>query len=299
METKLKGVIPPIITPLTEREKLDREGLQKMVDYLIDGGVHGLFALGSTGEFAALDETIHGETVKVIVEHTAGRVPVLVGVTGVGTEQTITNLKRAQDLGADGAVISPGYYFPYTQAELLHHYDLVCRETKIPIMLYNVPVRARSPIHLETVKALAQYDQIIGIKDSSGSFNFVQELIGAAETLPNFAVFQGDEQAMGAAVLLGADGIVPGIGNLDPVRCVQLYNAAVEGDRENVNRLQREINDVCRVFSLSQGSPYGGLKAALHMLGLCEPYPAKPAASPSEEQLQEIKALLTEKGLLN
>ena len=179
-----------------------------MVDYLIDGGVHGLFALGSTESSRWIDHPCRNGEGNC---RAYCRVPVLVGVTGVGTKQTIANLKRAEDLGADGVVISPGYYFPYTQAELLHHYDLVCRQTNIPIMLYNVPVRARSPIHLETVKALAQYDQIIGIKDSSGSFNFVQELIGAAETLPNFAVFQGDEQAMGAAVLLGADGIVPGI----------------------------------------------------------------------------------------
>lgn len=296
MDMQLKGVIPPIITPLTQAEEVDREGLKNMVEYLIKGGVHGLFALGSTGEFASLDDETKDEAVRVIVEETSGRVPVLVGVTGVGTKQTLANLKRAQDLGADAVVVSPGYYYPYTDSELVRHYEILCKETNIPIMLYNVPVRVRSALNLNAIATLADFDPIIGIKDSSGSFNFVQELVTFAQDKPNFAVFQGDEQAMGAALLLGADGIVPGIGNLDPVRCVDLYNAAMDQDIKNTVRLQREINEMCKVFSL--GSAYGALKGALNTLNLISPHAAEPQALPTAAQLEEIKGILVEKGLL-
>ena len=112
---ELKGVVPPIVTPLTEQETLDGEGLKNMVRYLLEGGVHGIFVLGSTGEYPCLEDEVKWEAVKVVVEEVNGRVPVLAGVTGVGTKQTLTNLAKAQDQGVDAVVVSPGYYYPHTK----------------------------------------------------------------------------------------------------------------------------------------------------------------------------------------
>src|SRR5690606_10641649 len=138
----------------------------------------------------------------------------------------------------------------------------------------NVPSRVQSAFTIETVAKLAEMEPIVGIKDSSGNFGLFQDLLILAANLDDFAVFQGDELAMGASCLMGADGIVPGIGNLDPVRCVQLYEAALRKENEKVITLQREIRELCKVFSL--GSPYGALKTALNMLGLTQPYQTAP-----------------------
>ena len=243
---ELKGVVPPIVTPLTEQETLDGEGLKNMVRHLLEGGVHGIFVLGSTGEYPCLEDEVKWEAVKVVVEEVNGRVPVLAGVTGVGTKQTLTNLAKAQDQGVDAVVVSPGYYYPHTQGELLHHFERIHNQTQVPIMVYNIPSRVRSALELDTVAQLAQMDSVIGIKDTSGDFAFFQDLLTMAAEVDNFSVLQGDEAHMGASCLMGADGIVPGIGNLDPVRCVQLYEAGVRRDVDRVIRLQRELRSpVC------------------------------------------------------
>lgn len=286
----LQGVIIPLVTPLTKDEKLDENGLRLILRYMLDSGVHGIFMLGSTGEFPVLDEGTKQKALEVAISEVNGRLPVLAGITSVGTRQTLENLRMAQDAGVDAVVLSPGYYYPHSQDEVLRHYETICNHTEVPIVIYNVPSRVRTALELNTVATLAQMDSIMGIKDSSCDFHFFQRLLSLIGEADNFAVLQGDESTLGVSVLIGASGIVPGIGNLDPVRCVQLYNFAKAGEIDATLRLQKEILELTGVFSC--GSPYGGLKAALHALGLTQPYPAAPASGLSQEELERIHEIL-------
>ncbi|MFD4901659.1 dihydrodipicolinate synthase family protein [Streptomyces sp. NPDC058411] len=228
--TTYSGVIPPVVTPLTADGDLDRASLERVVGHLLDGGVSGLFALGSSGETAYLTPAQQDEVIKVITSASAGQVPVLVGAIETTTNRAIERARAAAGLGADAVVATAPFYTRTHATEIDRHFRDIAAAVDVPLLAYDVPVCVHSKLDPELLLPLAADGVLAGVKDSSGDDGSFRRLAIAARELPGFSVLTGHELVVDAMMLSGADGSVPGLGNVDPHGYVRLHEAAVRGD---------------------------------------------------------------------
>lgn len=240
----LSGVVPPVITPLVQGQAVDKAALEKLLNFLIGGGVSGLFLMGSSGEGPWLDTTQRTTLISEAVRIVAGRVPVLVGALEPGTRRTLEQAHMAADLGASAVVITSPYYFDASAAAQIEHVQTVCRECPVPVMLYNIPPMTHNLIAAATVAAMLDFDNLIGIKDSAGDWQNFQALLALRQQRPDFQVWQGAERMAALAVRAGADGIVAGLANLVPAMFVSLFAQARSGDGAGGEDLQNQIADL-------------------------------------------------------
>ncbi|WP_406408028.1 dihydrodipicolinate synthase family protein [Streptomyces halstedii] len=228
--TSYSGVIPPVVTPLTADGELDRASLERVVGHLLDGGVSGLFALGSSGETAYLTPTRQDEVIKVITSAAAGQVPVLVGAIETTTDRAVERARAAAALGADAVVATAPFYTRTHTTEIDRHFRDIAAAVDLPLLAYDVPVCVHTKLDPELLLPLAADGVLAGVKDSSGDDGSFRRLAIAARDLPGFSVLTGHELVVDAMMLGGADGSVPGLGNVDPHGYVRLHEAAVRGD---------------------------------------------------------------------
>ncbi|MFH9493107.1 dihydrodipicolinate synthase family protein [Streptomyces halstedii] len=228
--TTYSGVIPPVVTPLTADGELDRASLERVVGHLLDGGVSGLFALGSSGETAYLTPSQQDEVIKVITSAAAGQVPVLVGAIETTTNRAVERARAAAALGADAVVATAPFYTRTHATEIDRHFRDIAAAVDLPLLAYDVPVCVHTKLDPELLLPLAADGVLAGIKDSSGDDGSFRRLAIAARDLPGFSVLTGHELVVDAMMLGGADGSVPGLGNVDPHGYVRLHEAAVRGD---------------------------------------------------------------------
>lgn len=228
--TTYSGVIPPVVTPLTEDGDLDRVSLERVVGHLLDGGVSGLFALGSSGETAYLTPGQQDEVIKVIASAAAGQVPVLVGAIETTTNRAIERARAAAALGADAVVATAPFYTRTHATEIDRHFRDIAAAVDLPLLAYDVPVCVHSKLDPELLLPLAEEGVLAGVKDSSGDDGSFRRLAIGARDLTGFSVLTGHELVVDAMMLSGADGSVPGLGNVDPHGYVRLHEAAVRGD---------------------------------------------------------------------
>ena len=296
----LRGVVPPMVTPLLDNETLDVEGLERLVEHILAGHVHGLFLLGTTGEAPDLSYGLRDELVKRVCKQVDGRVPVLVGVTDTVFSESLSLAQTAADAGAAAVVAAPPYYFAPGQPELVDYYNHLANRLPLPLFLYNMPSHTKVMIDPNTVQILAENDNIIGIKDSSANivyFNTVRHVLWERH---DFSVLVGPEEALGEVVLMGGHGGVCGGANLFPQLFVDIYNAAVAGDVATVRNLQ------VRVMTISQAL-YGvgrhmssfikGVKCSLDLMGICSDFIAEPFNHFREEERAVIRSRLIELGV--
>jgi dihydrodipicolinate synthase/N-acetylneuraminate lyase len=296
----LTGIIPPLVTPLADSGALDRAGLERLVEHVLRGGVHGLFVLGTTGEGPSLAYAVRRELVLAVCEQVAGRVPVLVGITDTSWTAAREMAGFAADAGAAAVVLAPPPYFTPSQTELRNYLWRAADASPLPLMLYDLPSHTKVSIEPETVRALADHPRIAGLKDSSGKmiqFHRVQRLL---RDRPDFTLLLGPEELLAESVLLGGHGGVNGGANLVPEWYVQLYAAARRCDLNTV----RHLHD--RVIALSENLyPLAGggaslvrsLKAALAVLGLCRPDMAEPFTGLALTELEPTARCLRSLGL--
>ncbi|MGP3755854.1 4-hydroxy-tetrahydrodipicolinate synthase [Streptomyces sp. LamerLS-316] len=228
--TTYSGVIPPVVTPLTADGELDRASLERVVGHLLDGGVSGLFALGSSGETAYLTPAQQDEVIKVITSASAGQVPVLVGAIETTTNRAIERARAAAGLGADAVVATAPFYTRTHVTEIDRHFRDIAAAVDVPLLAYDVPVCVHTKLDPELLLPLAADGVLAGVKDSSGDDGSFRRLAIGARELPGFSVLTGHELVVDAMMLSGADGSVPGLGNVDPHGYVRLHEAAVRGD---------------------------------------------------------------------
>ncbi|WP_326590517.1 dihydrodipicolinate synthase family protein [Streptomyces brevispora] len=227
---RYSGVIPPVVTPLTADGELDRASLERVVGHLLDGGVSGLFALGSSGETAYLTPGQQDQVIEVITAAAAGQVPVLVGAIETTTNRAIERANRAAELGADAVVVTAPFYTRTHDIEIDRHFRDVAAAVDLPLLAYDVPVCVHSKLDPELLLPLAADGVLAGVKDSSGDDGSFRRLVIGARELPGFSVLTGHELVVDSMMLGGADGSVPGLGNVDPHGYVRLHEAAVRGD---------------------------------------------------------------------
>ncbi|MEW2098986.1 dihydrodipicolinate synthase family protein [Streptomyces sp. NPDC012485] len=228
--TSYSGVIPPVVTPLTQDGELDAPSLERVVGHLLGGGVSGLFALGSSGETAYLTPAQQDEVIKVITSVAAGQVPVLVGAIETTTNRAIERARAAAGLGADAVVATAPFYTRTHPTEIDHHFRDIAAAVDLPLLAYDVPVCVHTKLDPELLLPLAADGVLAGVKDSSGDDGSFRRLAIGARALPGFSVLTGHELVVDAMMLSGADGSVPGLGNVDPHGYVRLHEAAVRGD---------------------------------------------------------------------
>ncbi|MBW3540770.1 MAG: dihydrodipicolinate synthase family protein [Planctomycetes bacterium] len=299
---RLFGIIPPVITPLDEAGRFDRASGERLYRYHVDAGVHGLFLFGSSGEGPLLAQRTREEALETSVRVVAGRVPVLAGVLAAGTELAIAEARRAKELGADGLVVCPPFYFRVTQDELKQHFRAVRRAVDLPLLAYDIPATTKLKIELDTMLELACEGTLVGAKDSSGDAAGFRRLL--VRRPQGFRLFTGSELLVDAVLLSGADGAVPGLANVAPELFVELYQHFTAGRAAEAIALQRRIVRLFDVFvapdgTVRSGYAVGSMKAAMKLRGVidcvrtCAPF--EPVTA---EQLGRVRAIMQETGVL-
>ncbi|MHC4355489.1 MAG: dihydrodipicolinate synthase family protein [Planctomycetota bacterium] len=276
----LHGIIPPLVTPLLDRDTLDTAGLERLIEHVLAGGVHGLFILGTTGEAPSLSYRLRYEVIDRVCGQVAGRVPVLVGITDTSFVESANIARKAEDAGAQAVVLAPPYYFPAGQMELLEYLKHLTAELPLPVFLYNMPSHTKLVFEPETIRAAADFPGVAGIKDSSGNMMYFRRLQALLlGDRPDFSVLMGPEELLAEAVLLGGHGGVAGGANLLPALYVELYNAACSKDLPRVEELHAKVMELSTSIyhvGLYQSSFLKGLKCALSCVGICSDFMAEP-----------------------
>lgn len=293
---EFQGIIPPIATPVDERERVDEKSLRTLVRHLLASNVHGVFVLGSTGEFAHLTDDEKRRAIDTVVSEAGGKVPVLVGVTDSGTKRSIFWAIEAERFGANGVVAAPPFYYPLSEAEIERHYRTLASECNLPILLYHIPSTTKARFTLELVERLSEVENIVGIKDSTGDLTFVFSLIDRMRGR-NFAVFQGNDALLAPTLLYGAHGGVNALANLVPNWFVALYEAAQRNEAVLAFAWQQKINELSSQLEALSFLP--ALKTALNLKGLAQPFMTSPFPTLTETQRQKLRSVLEEAGVLN
>jgi 4-hydroxy-tetrahydrodipicolinate synthase len=291
---KPMGIIPAMVTPLDRNECVNAKALRRLVNHLIAGGVHGLFALGSQGEFWAFDPAEKRQILEIVVEEADGRVPIYAGTSGVSTRESILLTRMAEEAGVDAVSLLTPFFITPNQTELYEHFAAVAEATSLPILLYNNPGRTGVRLAVETVARLAEIDNIVGIKDSSGDLTLTSEFIGA--TAEDFAVLMGRDTLILAGLLYGCKGSIAATANVAPRLVVQIFENFQTGDLESAKSAQERLALLRHAFGL--GTFPVVVKEAVDMLGL-EAGPARsPTGALSTAARAELEEVLRELNLL-
>ena len=267
----LSGIIPPLVTPLKDNDTLDIESLERLIEHLIQGGVSGLFILGTTGEEQSLSYRIRQQMIKETCRINRNRLPVLACITDTSIVESVQLANYAAECGASGVVSAPPYYFATGQPELAEFYENLVPQLPLPIFLYNMPSHVKVNFDPQTIHRIAQNPKVIGFKDSSANAVYFQSVMYTMKDRPDFAMLVGPEEMTGQCVLMGGHGGINGGANLFPELYVSMYQAAKAGNIPEVQRLQQFIMQISStIYKVGQhGSSYlKGLKCALSLVGV-------------------------------
>ncbi|MBL8821193.1 MAG: dihydrodipicolinate synthase family protein [Planctomycetia bacterium] len=293
----LSGVVPPLISPLQEPGKLDAAHLEKLIEYQLDGGVHGFFLLGTTGEGPSLSHALKQELVERSCHFVNRRVPVLVNISDTSITESVTLAQKAAQAGATALVVTAPYYFPLDQEDLWLYLKNLLKQLPLPVYLYNMPSHVKVSLGMELMQRAIQEPGILGIKDSSGDRSYLRLLLKLGEQRKDWSVMVGPEELFVDALTWGGHGGVLGGANLYPRLLVQLYHAVRSNDINRQNQLQEKMHwfhqHVLRLVPRTNGWLVG-LKAALALQGLCEEHFAEPLHPMNNEQREQLRHALAE-----
>ncbi|MDO9634185.1 MAG: dihydrodipicolinate synthase family protein [Paludibacter sp.] len=292
MEKKLCGIVPPLITPLLDNDRLDVPGLERLIEHVIAGGVHGIFILGTTGEAQSLSFELRVEMIKQTSKILNKRLPLLVGISDTSISDSVQLGQIAHSHSDAVALVSaPPYYFATGQPELTEFYERLIPQLELPVYLYNMPSHTKVSFAPSTVKRIAENKKVIGFKDSSANAVYFHSVMYEMRDREDFSLFVGPEEMMAEVVMMGADGGVNGGANIFPRLYVDLYNAATAGNIAEVRKLQAIVMQVSStIYTVGNyGSSYiKGVKCALSTLGICNDYIATPFNHFEGESRQKI-----------
>lgn len=296
----LRGIIPPAITPMTDNDTLDVRGLENLLNRMINGGVSGVFILGTSGEAQNISYAVRKELIRNTCRIVKDRISVLVGITDTSFSESLSLADVAAASGADALVAAPPYYFAPGQAELIQYYTDLANRLPLPLFLYNMPSHVKVMIEPQTVAKLSDHPNIIGLKDSSTNGVYYQKLIHLLRDKPDFTLLVGPEEMMAETVLMGGHGGVNGGANLFPEIYVALYQAAVDRDFDKMTELQEQVMNIS--FSLYNIGKYAssyikGIKTALNLLGVCDDFMAEPFHKFKETEREIVRKELEKLGV--
>lgn len=293
---EIKGIIPALLTPIDQNERVNETALRKLLDYVIDGGVHGVFVLGSTGEFYGLDMAEKRRTVEITLDHIKGRIPVLVGASAITTRECLELTKMGKELGADAVSVLTPYLITPTDAELEKHYRTIAEEVDIPITMYNNPDRTHVNLSPALVEKLADVPNIVGIKNSSGDLTLTMDYIQRTRG-KEFNVMAGKDSLIFATLVHGGVGSVATTANIVPKLLVEIYDKFMSGDIAGSLAAQYRLLPLRLAFTL--GSWPVMARDALNLMGFAVGDPIKPIAHMTDANMAKLKAVLQELGVLD
>ena len=297
---RFRGIVPPLATPLLDRDTLDVGGLERLIEHVLAGGVHGLFVLGTTGEGPMLTQAVRRAVVEKTLQQVGSRVPVLVGITDTVLADSLALAGFAAEQGAAAVVAAPPYYFPVGQEPLERWARAVAASVPLPLVLYNMPEMVKVVLAVDTVRRLADQPGIVGIKDSGGDLEVFAGYAGVVRDLrPDWSLLIGPEEMLPEAHALGGHGGVCGGANVAPGVFVGLQAALEAGDGPRATALVQQVRTIGRLYGVSTqpGRVVVGVKAALRDLGICDDVAAGWFERLDAEQrvrIAEIVAAITE-----
>jgi 4-hydroxy-tetrahydrodipicolinate synthase len=297
-----RGIFPPVMTPLLPDETPDLASLERLLGFLLEQGVHGLWVLGTTGEFPALDAAERQAVLETAVKFGAGRVPIIAGICDASTKLAIRHGQAALRAGVDAVAVTPPYYYPNSQDELLTHYRAVREGVDLPLLIYNFPQMVKVKLDVKTAVQLADEGTVIGIKDSQNDLQWYRDTALATQARGlDFRMFAGTRSLIDASILAGGHGAIPSVSNIAPAACVATYEAAARGDYATAAEQQSLVIQWDSLPSVAQaGSPNGAsfsaMKVMLKSWGIIEhdtvSKPLRPLTEPERAELMRRVAEL-------
>ncbi len=294
MNFQPKGIIPAMVTPVTSEGKINVEALRKLTNYLIDGGVHGLFPVGSQGEFYALTFEEKKQIIEIVVEETKGRVPVYAGTGAITTREAVALTKMAEAAGASAVSVVTPYFIRPNDAEIMEFYTAVAKATRLPVILYNNVGRTGVNISADFVVRASKIENIVGIKDSSGDLTLTAEYI--RRTDGNFSVLAGRDTLIYGTLCYGGKGAIAATANVAPKVIVEIYEAFMVGDMKRSLQAQFRLAPLRLAFDL--GTFPVVIKEALNLIGIDAGIGIPPVGGIDSKAKTELKEILKNMGLL-
>jgi 4-hydroxy-tetrahydrodipicolinate synthase len=287
-----KGTGVAIVTPFTSKGNIDNKGLKKLVNHLINSNVDYIVALGTTGEAATLNKEEKKEVVQLVLEYTNERVPVVLGLGGNNTSEVCNDFKLYDFKNISAILsVSPFYNKP-NQKGIVEHYKQISNVSPVPIILYNVPSRTGSNLNSDTTLQLAnEFKNIRAIKEASGNIEQCMRII--ANKPKNFELISGDDNLTFPLMACGAGGVISVAAMVYPDKFSTMINHCLKGEFQKALKLHYQIMPVTDLL-FADGNP-GGVKEALNILGICEPYLRLPLYAPNKHVVESLKKLVNKK----
>ena len=305
-EREIKGVIVPILTPLNSDETVDKNSLRRLVNYLLDNGVHGIWVSGTTGEFGAMSDQQRLVSMETVVDEVAGRVPIIGNVSGPSTQLSLNLALSVQEMGMDGVAVTPPYYYNHAQDELLDHYRYISDRSGLPLWVYNIPQTVKTAVAPGTVATLAGEGAVVGIKDSSGAGELLAELNVLCEQGDlKLLRFLGSVFRTTSSTAMGAHGVIPAISNLAPNAYARAWEAGEAGDAKTAKECNALLLIANKIAQLAKGggtnaAAFSGMKSALKIMGILDSDTvSRPMRPLTGEEKAGIPPILEALGLSN
>jgi 4-hydroxy-tetrahydrodipicolinate synthase len=287
------GSLVPIITPF-KNAQIDRDGLERVIEFVLAGGSDGLIPCGTTGESATLSHEEHEDIIRLAIEIARKRVPVVAGTGSNSTAEAIRLTKSAEKAGADGALLISPYYNKPTQEGIFQHYKAVAEASRLPLIIYNIPGRTGSKIEPATLARLAKVPGVVGVKEATGSIDTTIDIIDQAG--PGFAVFCGEDLLNFPILAAGGKGLISAVANVVPKPLADMARAARERRWEDARRIHFELLALVKVLFI-ETNPIP-VKTACSLMGLCSAEMRLPLTPMSEANLAKLKKVLSDYQLL-
>ncbi|MFQ6135615.1 MAG: 4-hydroxy-tetrahydrodipicolinate synthase [Candidatus Hydrothermarchaeales archaeon] len=288
---EFRGNIPALVTPFDEDDKVSRAGFEENIEFLIDH-IDGVLPCGTTGESPTLSYEEHKHVIEMVIDIVNGRVPVLAGTGSNSTREAIELTKHAEDVGADAALLIAPYYNKPTQRGIYQHYKSIAAEVDLPLIIYNIPSRTGINIEPDTLKELAEIDNIVGVKEASGNLGQMIKILA----LCDLTLLSGDDNLTLPVLAIGGKGVISVASNIIPKEISEMIGAFERGDLQKA----REINyRYSKLFSsLFLETNPGPIKEAMNMMGLAAGHVRPPLVKLEGKNREKLRQVLVDLDLI-
>jgi len=290
----IRGVVTPLITPVDDKEQVSETGLRNLIEYVLGGGVHGVFVLGSTGEFYGIDSDEKKRATEITIDQVKGRVPVYVGASAITTRECVKLSKMAEASGAQAVTVLTPMFISPSEEELYKHFRTIAESTALPVLVYNNPDRTGINMSANLIERLAGIPNIVGAKDSSGDLTLTSEYIRRTRD-KGFRVLAGRDTMILGTLVYGGVGCVAATSNVAPSLVVEIYNKFMAGELQASLEAQYRLAPLRIAFGL--GSFPVVMKDALNLLGIDVGDPIRPLDHCTKPNLAKLKEILVNMGL--
>ncbi|MGO9388473.1 MAG: 4-hydroxy-tetrahydrodipicolinate synthase [Methanobacterium sp.] len=294
---KLEGTIVAMVTPFNEEDGVYESGIRENINYLIDRGVDGVLAAGTTGESATITHDEQRKMIDIMVDEVNGRVKCIAGAGSNSSREALGLVKYAESAGADAALVITPYYNKPQPHGLYEHYHMLAESTNIPLIVYNVPSRTGTDIDVDTIARVAELDNIIAIKEANPNLDKVSQIMKKLESVDNeFRVISGNDNLTLPMISLGAKGVISVLANVDPARMSKLVQSALNGNYNEAMRIHYELYDLMKVLFI-ESNPVPA-KAALNLMNRPAGHVRMPLGTLKEENKNKLQKVLQDLKLL-